>query len=51
MDQTNRLPKPPGMLCARCREFLYLPQNAEGKRVRCPKCGHKQPVSDKDQRN
>lgn len=53
MDSAERpSPDPPrSMLCVRCRAALAVPPGGEGRRVKCPKCGHKQLASDPEGKN
>lgn len=54
MDSADSLPPEPpprSMLCARCRAVLAVPSGGEGRRVKCPKCGHKQLASDSEGKN
>ena len=39
------------MVCVRCLAVLNVPPGGEGRRVRCPACGHKQIESDPEGRN
>ncbi len=53
MDSAERpSPTPPrSMLCVRCRAVLAVPPGGEGRRVKCPRCGHKQMASDPEGNN
>jgi hypothetical protein len=52
MDSAKKAsPQPRSMLCVRCRAVLTVPPDGEGRRVKCPKRGHKQPASDPEGKN